>query len=92
MSERKKPSIPFYNMHGHTTFSIFDGMGYPDEHADFAFGNGLEGMAFTEHGNMNSFAYAFQKSKKMKDTFFYKVAGNSIAVPVLEAIFSRLFS
>jgi len=67
MSDRKKPSIPFYNMHGHTTFSIFDGMGYPDEHADFAFGNGLQGMAFTEHGNCNSFAYAFQKSKKMKE-------------------------
>jgi DNA polymerase-3 subunit alpha len=67
MTENKKPSIPFYNMHGHTTFSIFDGMGYPEEHADFAFSNGLKGMAFTEHGNMNSFAYAFQKSKKMKD-------------------------
>lgn len=67
MTDRKKPSIPFYNMHGHTTFSIFDGMGYPEEHADFAFQNGLEGMAFTEHGNMNSFAYAFSKSKKLKD-------------------------
>jgi DNA (cytosine-5)-methyltransferase 1 len=31
------------------------------------------------------------KSKKMKETFFYKVAGNSIAVPVLEAIFKNLF-
>ena len=67
MTDSKKPSIPFYNMHGHTTYSIFDGMGYPDEHADFAFSNGLKGMAFTEHGNMNSFAHAFQKSKKMKD-------------------------
>ena len=67
MTDRKKPSIPFYNMHGHTTFSIFDGMGYPEEHVDFAYGNGLEGMAFTEHGNMNSFSYAFQKAKKMKD-------------------------
>jgi DNA polymerase-3 subunit alpha len=67
MSERKKPSIPFYNSHGHTTFSIFDGLGFPDEHADFAYGNGLEGMAFTEHGNCNSFAYAFQKAKKMKE-------------------------
>ncbi len=67
MTDRKKPSIPFYNMHGHTTFSIFDGMGYPDEHADYGFQNGLEGMAFTEHGNMNSFSYAFQKSKKMKE-------------------------
>lgn len=32
------------------------------------------------------------RSNKIKDTFFYKVAGNSIAVPVLEAIFRRLFN
>jgi DNA polymerase-3 subunit alpha len=61
------PSIPFANLHGHSTYSIFDGMGYPDEHVDFAFQNGLEGMAFTEHGNMNSFSHAFTKSKKMKE-------------------------
>lgn len=30
------------------------------------------------------------KKNKIKNTFFYHVAGNSIAVPVLEAIFSRL--
>ena len=67
MQDRKKPSIPFYNMHGHTTFSVSDGLGFPEEHVDFAYGNGLEGMAFTEHGNCNSFSYAFQKAKKMKD-------------------------
>ncbi len=67
MTDRKKPNIPFYNMHGHTTFSIFDGMGYPEEHVDYGFQNGLLGMAFTEHGNCNSFSYAFQKSKKMKE-------------------------
>jgi DNA polymerase-3 subunit alpha len=67
MTDRKKPSIPFTNLHGHTTYSVFDGMGYPDEHVDFAFQNGLEGMAFTEHGNMNSFSHAFEKSRKMKE-------------------------
>jgi len=67
MTDRKKPSIPFANLHGHSTYSVFDGMGYPDEHIDFGFSNGLEGMAFTEHGNMNSFSHAFTKSKKMKD-------------------------
>ena len=65
MTDRKKPSIPFYNSHGHSTFSIFDGMDYPDEHIDFGYKNGLEGMAFTEHGNMNSFSYAFMKTTKV---------------------------
>ena len=67
MTERKKPSIPFANLHSHDTFSIFDGLGYPEEHADFSFQNGLLGYAQTNHGNMNGFAYAFQKSKKMKE-------------------------
>jgi DNA polymerase III alpha subunit len=67
MSERKKPSIPFVSLHNHSTFSIFDGLGYPDEHIDFSYGNGLNGIAFTEHGNMNSFSYAFMKAKKMKE-------------------------
>jgi len=67
MTERKKPSLKFTNLHGHDTFSIFDGMGFPDEHIDFAYSNGLDGMAFTNHGNMNSFSYAMMKSKKMKD-------------------------
>jgi DNA polymerase-3 subunit alpha len=67
MTDIKKPSIPFVNLHGHSTYSIFDGMGYPDEHIDFAFGNGLEGMAFTDHGNMNGFSHAFTKDKKMKE-------------------------
>jgi DNA polymerase-3 subunit alpha len=67
MIERKKPSIPFANLHSHDTFSIFDGLGYPDEHTDFSFQNGLVGYAQTNHGNMNGFSYAFQKSKKMKE-------------------------
>lgn len=66
MTDRKKSSIPFYNAHSHTTFSIADGFGYPQQHIDFSYQNGLEGIAFTEHGSMNSFSYAFEASKKMK--------------------------
>jgi DNA polymerase-3 subunit alpha len=67
MSENKKSSIPFANLHGHTTYSVSDGLGYPEEHANFAISNGLEGIAFTEHGNCNSFSYAFMKAKKLKE-------------------------
>jgi len=63
MTDVKKPSIPFANLHGHSTYSIFDGLGYPDEHIDFGFSNGLEGMAFTDHGNMNGFSHAFTKDE-----------------------------
>lgn len=39
-----------------------------------------------------SAAKAAMESKKMKSTFFYHVAGNSIAVPVLESIFNKLLA
>lgn len=63
---RKKSSIPFVGLHGHSGFSLFDGFSFPADHLDFAYSNGLEGHAFTEHGNMNSFSYAWQHIKKMK--------------------------
>lgn len=37
-------------------------------------------------------ANSHMKANRIKNTFFYHVAGNSIAVPVLEAIFRKLFS
>ncbi len=67
MSETKKPSIQFASLHGHTTFSVSDGLDYPEEHIEFASGNGLTGIAFTEHGNMNSLSYAYAKAKKLKE-------------------------
>ena len=67
MTERKESKIKFVSFHGHSTVgSISDALGYPEEHIDFAYSNGLQGMAFTEHGNMNSVSYSFLKSKKMK--------------------------
>jgi DNA (cytosine-5)-methyltransferase 1 len=46
----------------------------------------LMGFSEKDYDSANS----YMKSKKIKNTFFYHVAGNSIAVPVLEAIFRKL--
>jgi site-specific DNA-cytosine methylase len=46
-------------------------------------------MGFAEKDYAN--AKAHMTKNKIKSTFFYHVAGNSIAVPVLEAIFKELF-
>jgi DNA polymerase-3 subunit alpha len=53
----KVPS-KFVGLHGHSGFSPFDGLGYPDEHFKFCIENGLDGHAITEHGNFNSYAHA----------------------------------
>jgi len=64
--DKIKSSIPFVGLHGHSGFSLFDGFSFPADHFDFAYSNGLEGHALTEHGNMNSFSYAWNHTKKMK--------------------------
>ena len=53
------------NCHSHTTHSIFDSVGYPKDHIDYIIESGGDGMAITEHGNMNSFADAFLYAEKL---------------------------
>ena len=64
---RKFSDIKFVNLHAHSGVgSPFDGFGYPQEHMDFAYENGCEALALTDHGNMNGFAYQVLHAKKMK--------------------------
>ena len=66
MTERVTSSIPFVGLHAHSGIgSPFDGLGYPGEHMEFAFENGNDAIALTDHGNMNGFAYQVQHAHKM---------------------------
>ena len=65
MSERVKSKIPFVGLHAHSTFSTFDGFGYPDEHQEYAYSNGMDALALTDHGTMNGISYAILNAKKM---------------------------
>ena len=59
--------LKFVGLHAHSGVgSPFDGFGYPQEHMDFAYDNGCEALALTDHGNMNGFAYQVLHSKKME--------------------------
>ena len=59
--------MKFVNLHAHSGVgSPFDGFGYPQEHMDYAFENGCEALALTDHGNMNGLAYQVLHAKKMK--------------------------
>jgi DNA polymerase III subunit alpha len=66
MFNKKTNDIPFVNLHGHTTFSVFDAMGYPEDHFRFAVENGAEAIALTDHGNMNNLGYAVEAIKKIR--------------------------
>lgn len=64
MTDKK---IPFVGLHAHSVAgSIFDAIGYPNEHMDFCYENGGEALALTDHGNMNGFSHQFLHWKKMK--------------------------
>ena len=64
MTESK---IKFVGLHAHSCFSVFDGLGYPNEHMDFAYENGMDALALTDHGNMNGLSYQVLHAKKMKE-------------------------
>ena len=67
MTTRKNSSIPFVNLHAHTTAgSPFDALGYPAEHMDFAYNNGLDAHAITDHGNCNGLAGQVLHAKRME--------------------------
>jgi DNA polymerase-3 subunit alpha len=62
-----KSKIPFVGLHAHSVAgSPFDALGYPQDHMDFAYENGCEALALTDHGNMNGMAYQVLHAKKMK--------------------------
>ena len=65
-NKRKTSSIKFVGLHAHSVAgSPFDGMGYPQEHMEFAYENGSDALALTDHGNMNGLAYQVLHGKKM---------------------------
>ena len=66
MSEQIQSSIPFVGLHAHSGLSLFDGLGYPQDHMDFAYKNGCDALALTDHGHMNGLSYQVLHAKKMK--------------------------
>jgi DNA polymerase-3 subunit alpha len=64
---RTQSNIPFVGLHAHSVAgSVFDGFGYPQDHMDFAYQNGMSALALTDHGNMNGLSYQVLHAKKMK--------------------------
>ncbi len=60
--------IPFVGLHAHSVAgSIFDALGFPQEHMDFAYENGMDALALTDHGNMNGLPHQVIHAKKMKE-------------------------
>ena len=66
MKSRIESSIPFVGLHAHSVAgSPFDALGYPPDHMDFAYNNGMDALALTDHGNMNGLAWQVLHAKKM---------------------------
>ena len=67
MSERVESNIPFVGLHAHSGLSLFDGLGYPQEHMKFAYQNGSDALALTDHGHMNGLPHQVLFAKKMEE-------------------------
>jgi len=66
-NKRTASKIKFVGLHAHSVAgSIFDALGYPADHMDFAYENGNDALALTDHGNMNGLAYQVLHAKKMQ--------------------------
>ena len=66
-TSRNNSNIPFVGLHAHSVAgSPFDALGYPAEHMDFAYNNGMDALALTDHGNANGLAGQVLHAKKMQ--------------------------
>jgi len=58
--------IPFVGLHAHSGLSLNDGLGYPQDHMDFAYENDGNALALTDHGHMNGLPYQVLHARKMQ--------------------------
>lgn len=63
-----QPPTQFTGLHAHTSFSTFDGLGYPKEHIDFitSEAQGGDSWALTDHGQGSGLAHANQHAELIK--------------------------
>lgn len=63
-----RPPTRFVGLHAHSSFSTFDGLGYPKEHIDFVLSEqqGMDAWALTDHGNGSGLAHARSHTVKMQ--------------------------
>lgn len=79
-----QPPTKFVGLHAHTNGSIGDAIGLPKDHIDFALKNGMDALAVTDHGNMNSYSHQYLYWKKLLDQ-----GVNFKAIPGIEAYFIK---
>lgn len=63
-------SLKFFNLHGHSGFSLYDGYGSINEHVEWMLKNAGEdsgGLTISDHGTINSAGYFAAAQKKYKD-------------------------
>ena len=58
--------IPFVGLHAHSGLSLNDGLGYPQDHMNFAYENDGNALALTDHGHMNGLPYQVLHARKMQ--------------------------
>jgi DNA polymerase-3 subunit alpha len=63
-----RPPERFVGLHAHSSFSTFDGLGYPKDHINFILSEaqGMDAWTLTDHGNGSGLAHARAHAVKMQ--------------------------
>ena len=66
--DQVRPPTRFTGLHAHSSFSTFDGLGYPKEHINFILSDvqEMDSWALTDHGNGSGLAHARAHTVKMQ--------------------------
>ena len=67
MAKTMRSPTKFVGLHAHPTIgSIGDALGLPSDHIEFAYNNGSDALALTDHGNMNGISHQQVKLADMR--------------------------
>lgn len=67
MAKTMRSPTKFVGLHAHSTIgSIGDALGLPSDHIEFAYNNGSDALALTDHGNMNGISHQQVKLADMR--------------------------
>lgn len=79
--------MKFFNLHGHTNHSIYDGIGSVEDYVKWCLKNAGEesgGFACTDHGNMSAVGYIDAAQKKYKDALKLVYGTEAYYIPSLK--------
>ena len=80
----------YCSLHGHSTFSVGDAIGKPEDIVSSAIENGMDAIAITDHGNCNVVGDFYLHKKKLEDQGVkFKASSAMNSIIILPLLFGK---